>query len=135
MSVWNRGSASKALKKILSDKSNARRRDRQAHFRRKAIALEILETRRVLATEIHNYDFLQLGPSDRTLIEIGGPQAGNPVGGNDIDGYDRLQVATTATVDGTLQVALVNDYVPDVGTEFQFLTAGGAISGSFDQLG
>jgi hypothetical protein len=31
---------------------------------------------------------LTLGGGDRTLIEVGGPDAGNPAGRNDIDGFD-----------------------------------------------
>ena len=36
-----------------------------------------------------------------------------------------------ATLAGVLEVRLVNDYVPDVGTTFDFLTVGGNLSGMF----
>lgn len=113
--------------------NKAHDRDELGHRRRRGYRpfLEILEDRLAPATEILNLPTLQLTPADTTLIEIGGPLAGNPPGGNDVDGYDQVQVASNALLDGTLQVKLVNDYVPEVGTEFDFLTVAGTLSGSF----
>ena len=100
----------------------------------KRLRMELLEPRRLLTadlTEITSLSALTLAGGDRTLIEIGGATAGNPPGGNDVDGFDQIQVANNAALDGTLEVRLVNNYVPDVGTTFDFLTVGGARSGSF----
>jgi outer membrane autotransporter protein len=45
--------------------------------------------------------------------------------------YGRLAVSGTAALDGTLQVSLLNNYVPDVGTSFQILTFAQS-TGDFD---
>ncbi|MBM4048988.1 MAG: DUF4347 domain-containing protein, partial [Planctomycetes bacterium] len=82
-------------------------------------------------TEIETLDALTQGPSDTLVIEIGGTEPGNPAGGNDIDGFDQINVTNAATLDGALDVRLVNDYVPVVGTTFDFLTFG-SVSGTFD---
>ncbi|MFO0878227.1 MAG: hypothetical protein U0840_12825 [Gemmataceae bacterium] len=95
------------------------------------LSLEALESRLAPTTGILALDDLSLTPADRTLIQIGGLQVGNPPGGNDSDGYDRLQVANTASLDGTLQLSLVNNFIPAVGAEFEILTAGTALSGAF----
>jgi hypothetical protein len=55
-------------------------------------------------------------------IEIGGPNPGT--------GYDQLVVTGTATLDGTLNVSLLNGFVPNVGDRFQILTFGSR-SGDF----
>lgn len=109
--------------------------------RARRLAIEPLEARRLLAldlteglTEIVPVDSLELVPDDRTLIEIGGPEPGNPDLGdeNNIDGYDQIRVSGDASLDGTLEVRLVNDYLPDVGSTFDFLTlTDGDLSGQF----
>ena len=95
------------------------------------MSLELLEPREMMATEITTLSSLGLLGSDRTLIEIGGLLAGDPPGGNDSDGYDRIQVTSNAALAGTLEVRLVNGYVPEVGQTFDFLTVGGTRSGAF----
>ena len=45
------------------------------------------------------------------LIQIGGPSQ-----------YGQLAVTGTATLGGTLEVSLLNNYVPAVGTSFQILS-------------
>jgi hypothetical protein len=42
-----------------------------------------------------------------------------------------MRVANNAALGGTLQVSLVNDYLPDVGTKFDVLNVGGTLSGKF----
>jgi hypothetical protein len=55
-------------------------------------------------------------------IEIGGPLAGQ---------YDRLAINGTATLAGTLNVILLNGFVPDLGAAFQIMTFHSR-SGDFD---
>ncbi len=100
--------------------------------RSRQLLLESLEARVLLATDIRSFtDFsaLDLSPPGELRIEIGGTSPGHSAG-NANDGYDQIQVAGQATVSGTLQVALVNNYVPAVGTEYDFLTSG-SVSGQF----
>ncbi|CAB5153727.1 hypothetical protein D3OALGA1CA_4583, partial [Olavius algarvensis associated proteobacterium Delta 3] len=69
--------------------------------------------------------------SDATLvIEIGGltPGPGNPAD----NGYDQINVAGAAILDGSLRVVLINNFEPALGTTFDFLTFG-SLSGSFSQ--
>ena len=108
----------------------AKRRSRLKQWRSR-LKLEFLEDRIAFATTTIDLPSLVLQPSDSLLFTIGGPQAGNPIGGNDIDGYDQVRVGTTATLGGTLRVSLVNNYVPDVGTRFDVLNVGGTLSGKF----
>jgi hypothetical protein len=60
-------------------------------------------------------------------------QPGDPpdANNNNDDGYDQIQVANNASLNGKLQVVLVNNYLPAIGTEFDFLTVGSNLSGSF----
>ncbi|NBO92059.1 MAG: hypothetical protein EBV06_07055, partial [Planctomycetia bacterium] len=62
--------------------------------------LELLEDRLAPATEIINVANLALFANDRTIIEIGGPQPGNPpdANNNNDDGYDQIQVANNASL-------------------------------------
>lgn len=53
-------------------------------------------------------------PSGRLDIEIGGTNVGSQ--------YDRFAIAGTATLDGTLQVRLLDNYVPAVSNSFRVLT-------------
>jgi len=48
----------------------------------------------------------------KLTVEIGGPQAGT--------GYDQLQ-AIKASLDGTLEIHLLNGFVPNLGDEFKVL--------------
>ncbi|MEI7700246.1 MAG: hypothetical protein WCK86_10640, partial [Planctomycetia bacterium] len=91
-------------------------------------------------TEVLNYGSLSLSAEDTLEIEIGGPTAGNPAGGNDVDGYDQINVTGSGPVflNGFLDVRLVNNYVPTVGTTFNFLniSSTSSITGKFsDALG
>jgi len=64
--------------------------------------------------------------SDATLaIEIGGTQ---------LDSYDQVLVGDTASLDGTLQVSLIDDFVPQAGDSFGFLVVSGGAGGMFSEL-
>ena len=139
--LWNR------LRLDLNDRSVHARRTRsrssadRGRFRTTAdfaLYSQSLEQRFMLTsdlTEVLNYSSLQLTANDALEIEIGGAVPGNPSGGNNIDGYDQINVTGSLPVslDGLLDVRLVNNYVPEVGTSFQFLTlpSTATVSGRF----
>jgi T5SS/PEP-CTERM-associated repeat protein len=58
-------------------------------------------------------------------VEIGGTDPGS--------GYDQLQVSGTATIDGQLDVRLVNGFTPTVGQTFRIVT-GSFFSGAFSSI-
>jgi hypothetical protein len=58
------------------------------------------------------------------LIQIGGTGAAD---------YDRLAVSGTASLGGTLDVELINGFVPSAADRFDFLTAGSVV-GEFDRV-
>lgn len=66
---------------------------------------------------------LDLDPTATLEIEIGGTTPG-------VD-YDRVEVDGFATLQGTLDVTLLNGFVPEVGDDFAFLFASGAFDASF----
>ncbi len=74
----------------------------------------------------------QLDDSGSLQIQIGGlnPGPGSP---NVDDGYDQLNVSGTVTLGGTLQIDLINNYIPNVGDSFTIMTYGSA-TGSFDTV-
>ncbi|MEW6158034.1 MAG: hypothetical protein AB1813_11415, partial [Verrucomicrobiota bacterium] len=76
----------------------------------------------------HTGDFTQSGTMQ---IEIGGltPGPGTPTD----NGYDQLNVSGMLTLGGTLEIRLINDFVPELGDTFEFITAG-SISGDFDNF-
>ncbi|MFM8474620.1 MAG: hypothetical protein ACKOEO_02350, partial [Planctomycetaceae bacterium] len=107
-------------------------------FRRAAARAELLEARILLTsgvTEIVGHSPGFSVPASGIEIEIGGYTAGNPAGGNNIDGYDQLQIAGGNAVlsGGPIQVKLVNDFVPDIGDRFNFLQvdSGYSVTGTF----
>jgi hypothetical protein len=57
-------------------------------------------------------------------ISIGGAQAAQ---------FDQLNVTSTANLNGTLNISLVNGFVPTVGTQFDILNAS-AVSGGFSTV-
>ena len=59
----------------------------------------------------------------KLTIELAGTTPGN--------GFDQLLVNGTATLGGTLDVDLLNGFVPEAGDSFEFLRAFGGISGTF----
>jgi len=78
---------------------------------------------------IQNYDSFAQSADGTLQIEIGGlnPGPGSP---NVDDGYDQVNVSGTAALDGTLEVTLINDFVPSDGDTFDVLTFG-SVSGRF----
>ncbi len=66
---------------------------------------------------------LTIGAGGTVNIEVGGTTQGSD--------YDWIDVGGTATLDGTLNVSLINSFAPSNGDSFQFLTAGTAVSGTF----
>ena len=71
-----------------------------------------------------NGDYTQ-GADGVLNIEIGGTEAGT--------GYDQLRVVGTATLGGTLNLALINGFVPRLGDVFEIIDPN-AVSGSFAQI-
>lgn len=67
-------------------------------------------------------NYLQ-GPSGTLLAEIGGLAAGTQ--------YDQLIVSGTVTLDGNLNVALGNGFIPATGDTFTIIDSGGGVSGTF----
>ncbi|MEY3175783.1 MAG: hypothetical protein RLZZ436_3697, partial [Planctomycetota bacterium] len=107
-------------------------------FRRAARRAEWLESRILLTsgrTEILQYSPGYTIPASGIEIEIGGYTAGNPTGGNDVDGFDQLQIAGGNAVlsGGPIDVKLVNNFVPNIGDRFNFLQvdSGHSITGNF----
>ncbi len=68
---------------------------------------------------------INLDAANTLFIELGGTTPGE---------YDRLELGGFASIDGTLDVALINGFVPSVGDSFGFLFANGGFGGSFATL-
>jgi hypothetical protein len=56
------------------------------------------------------------------------------MGGVGITNFDRLSLAGTAVLDGTLQLSLVSGYVPALGQALGILSAAGGVFGTFDAV-
>lgn len=67
------------------------------------------------------------------VIEIGGltPGPGGPGDAN--NGYDQVNVTGAVGLGGTLQIVLINDFIPSPGATFDFLTFG-SVAGQFSQI-
>ena len=102
--------------------------------RPRRLFVENLEHRLLLSTDVLSVPSLTLGAGDHLEIEIGGPAAGHSASEN--DGYDQYHVTGAAALGGTLDVKLVNDYVPPIGQTFEFLTIGdaGSLTGKFEHV-
>jgi hypothetical protein len=59
----------------------------------------------------------------RILVELGGPQP--------LLEHDRVAITGSASLDGTLQLDLIDEFIPTPGEQFTILTATGGISGTF----
>ena len=68
---------------------------------------------------------INLDAANTLFIELGGTTPGE---------YDRLELGGFASIDGTLDVALINGFVPSAGDSFGFLFANGGFGGSFASL-
>ena len=97
-----------------------------------SLAGEPLEDRRLLAIDLLNVPNFDYVPGVPLEIELGGYTAG-PGDPNPDDGYDQINVAGQANLGGTLQVTLINDFVPVDGDMFKFLTFG-EVTGSFAEV-
>jgi len=66
---------------------------------------------------------VDLDAASSLAIELGGNTPGTQ--------YDRLTIAGNATIGGTLDVSLINGFLPAIGSTFQILSAAGGITGQF----
>jgi T5SS/PEP-CTERM-associated repeat protein len=66
---------------------------------------------------------VSFGPTSVLEIELGGLTAGTQ--------YDRVTVAESAVLGGSLEVSLINGFTPALGSSFQILTASQGITGAF----
>ncbi len=71
---------------------------------------------------VGNMDF---SPTSTLVMELGGTTPGS--------GYDQLQSSGTLTLGGTLQISLLNGFVPSPGQSFEFLMADDLL-GSFSSV-
>ena len=55
------------------------------------------------------------------------------IAGTNLSEFDRVIVSQQALLDGTLEISLLDDYVPEPGDEFEFLTYG-SIEGDFAMI-
>ncbi len=67
---------------------------------------------------------LLLDSTSTLIMELAGTTSGS--------GYDQLDISGQATLDGTLDVSLIDGFAPSAGDSFQIFN--GRTSGSFDQL-
>ena len=66
---------------------------------------------------------LTLADTNTLFIEIGGITPGSQ--------YDRLTIAGNASLDGTLDVSLINGFTPSGGQQFTILTASSIVNNGF----
>ncbi len=127
--AFRQGHISRRIRKNPGKLSVARRKVFAKRSPGISAQIELLENRELL-TSIFGYDDLSMSNADVTVVTIGGVTAGP--GSPNIDaGYDQINVTNTVQVDGALQIEFVNDFIPEVGDEFDILTYG-ASTGSFD---
>lgn len=94
----------------------------------------------VTASAVVNNGTVAPGNSTGTLFVVGnytqnasGTFEAN-IGGSGIGDFGRLSVSGNVTLDGGLDVAMVNDYELETFQHFQILTTSGSLSGTFDGL-
>jgi hypothetical protein len=76
---------------------------------------------------IVNFDNnIGFGPTTTLDIELGGVTPGSQ--------FDRLQISGAATLDGILDVSLINGFAPALGNSFEILRAEGGIFGAFSDV-
>jgi hypothetical protein len=66
---------------------------------------------------------LHFGQFVNLQIELAGTQAGS--------GHDALDIAGAVTLDGTLHVSLLDNFMPTAGSTFEIIAATGGITGTF----
>jgi hypothetical protein len=66
---------------------------------------------------------MALANTNTLFIEIGGATSGSQ--------YDRLMITGSASLDGTLNVSLINGFTPNAGQQFTILTAGSIVNNGF----
>ena len=71
---------------------------------------------------IQNFDSFTQASDGMLQIELAGTDPGT--------GYDQINVSNLASLDGTLQVVLLDDFVPSAGDAFEIVTFG-SVSGQF----
>lgn len=71
-------------------------------------------------------DFTQ-NADGMTVIEIGGTDGP----GVDPSGHDQIQVTNDVSLDGLLEIQLINGFTPSMGDSFEILTWGGSRTGEF----
>jgi hypothetical protein len=85
-----------------------------------------LPLRALAAPSEVQFENLTLSPSSTLEIEIAGPLPGVE--------HDVVRVSGNAVIAGTLEVVLLDGFVPAGGQRFEFLTAS-SITGAFDSVG
>jgi len=70
---------------------------------------------------------VDFGSTSKLIAELEGLLPGS-------SGYDQLNFSGTAAPAGTLNVELINGFVPNVGNTFTLITAAGGITGAFDAM-
>jgi T5SS/PEP-CTERM-associated repeat protein len=65
------------------------------------------------------------GPDSKLVIELGGTTPGTQ--------YDQINVAGKLTMGGTLEISLINGFVPGAGQSFDFLNTG-SVAGTFSSI-
>ncbi|NQV26997.1 MAG: hypothetical protein HQ518_21820 [Rhodopirellula sp.] len=98
-----------------------------------ASLVENLELRTLL-TSVTGIDDLVMDDATVSVFEIGGLTTGESFAGAD-DGYDQINVTNSLTVDGSLQVSLVNGFMPSAGDRFDILTYGSSTGTFSDATG
>jgi hypothetical protein len=67
----------------------------------------------------------QQGPDGRLLVLAGGTNAAD---------YGRIVITNSAALDGALTIRFINGFAPKAGARFDFLTAGGQLTGAFANI-
>jgi hypothetical protein len=103
------------------------------------LATLVMEDDAAIGTSLTNNGRLEIGNSPgNAAVGVNYTQTSTGVaefeiGGASLRNYDRLDVTGTATLDGALDIALINGYVPQLGATFQIITAD-VLAGTFDTI-
>lgn len=80
----------------------------------------------ILGGSASQLDDLSVGGTGALDLQLGGYTQGVT--------YDLLDVNDVASLGGTLEVDLVNGFMPSIGDQFTVITAGGGVTGAFANL-